>query len=79
MDTKDKTYLINSFEQISFPDPYPSENLFLSSCLPPKDRDDIVYDKCRFFKNKAPYVLYIPRKEMMFKMMRACVNVVDHR
>ena len=75
VDTVDKQYLINSFEQICFPDPFPNEKTFESKSLPPKENTDLVYDNVRMFKNKPPYVVYIPREEMMFKLMRACVNV----
>ena len=37
------------------------------------DNDDLVYDPSRM--TKAPWTVYIPRPEMMLKIMRACIDV----
>ena len=38
---------------------------------------DLVYNKSRYVENCAPYQIYIPRKETMFKIMSACIGVTD--
>jgi len=73
----DRQFIINSFHQLGWPDPYPKENSYKSSAKQPVDGDDLVYDPVRFREGAPPYVVYIPRAEMLFKMMRACVEVKD--
>jgi len=75
VDMRDVHFKINSFKQINFPDPFPKENKFKSKCGPPVTIDDEVYDALCFRESLAPFCYYVPRKEMMFKMMRACINV----
>ena len=74
-DDDDKDYRINCFEQIGWTDPFPKENLFKSKFSKPDDIDNLVYAKSRFNPDEPPQVVYIPRREMMFKMMRACIEV----
>ena len=78
-DFEDKSYLINSFAQINWPDPFPHEpNAFKSKAGQPTSAEDMVYDLKRFDDGKkVAYVVYIPRAEMMFKMMRACLDVTE--
>ncbi len=45
--------------------------------MEPNGIDDLVYDDCRLIKGFIPWALYIPRREIMFKMMRACVGVKE--
>jgi hypothetical protein len=73
----DRQFIINSFHQLGWPDPYPKENSYKSSAKQPVDGDDLVYDPVRFSEGTAPYVVYIPRAEMLFKMMRACIGVTE--
>jgi hypothetical protein len=35
---------------------------------------DLIYHEDRYFKNMSPLCTYIPSKEFLFKMMRACVG-----
>ena len=37
----------------------------------------MVYDISRIGTKNSPFVVYVPRPEMMFKIMRACINVSD--
>lgn len=39
--------------------------------------EHLVYSSHRYVMAYSPYMLYIPRKEVMFKIMRACINVTD--
>ena len=41
----------------------------------PELPDDLVYAKSRYMAEHSPYQVYIPRSEMMIKLMRACVGV----
>ena len=36
--------------------------------------NNLVYEKERYFIDQSPYRKYIPNKETMFKLMRACVD-----
>ena len=79
-DHEDKDYRINSFEQIGWNDPFPEENIFKSKCertkVVPKDKpNELVFSKSRFLPNTSPWCIFIPRPEMMFKIMRACICV----
>ena len=35
------------------------------------------YPDFRYFEGLSPYCMYIPNKEIMFKMMRACITCTD--
>ena len=37
--------------------------------------DDWVYPEFRYVNGNAPHSIYIPRKEIMLKIMRACIGV----
>lgn len=74
-DEKDSYHKINSFEFVGLPDPYPAENKFKTQIKRPKSISDLVYKKSRLIKGYIPYAIYIPRAEIMFKIMRACINV----
>ena len=41
----------------------------------PTKPDDLVYEECRYVEKYSPYCIYIPKKDLMFKLMRSCVNV----
>ena len=43
----------------------------------PKSVNDFVYAPSRKVPNTPPIVVYVPRPEMMLKMMRACIEVKD--
>jgi hypothetical protein len=58
---------------IGWIDPYPNEIDPKSIKVP--QNEDFVYDSRRFVNKKAPYVVYIPKKIIMFKMMRICIGV----
>jgi len=38
---------------------------------------DDVYPKSKYFEESNPFCLYIPNKEIMFKMIRACIKVTE--
>ena len=72
-------YNVNYFSQLGWVDPFPNED------DPPINHKhdfkkvpwvpaDIIYPLTRFHPKDTPMIIYIPSKEIMFKMMRACVN-----
>ena len=78
-----KPFFINGFQTVGWSDPYPDDDTFIQgSCddgdnlhLPEKV-DDWVYPEGKLSdKDFAPYQIYIPKKEIMLKMMRACIGV----
>ena len=63
-------------------DPFPEDNLegSLGENDPaiyrmPEAPEHNVYDKSRYIYWLAPYTIYIPRREIMMKIMRACIGV----
>jgi len=80
--TRVKPYLVNNLKTIGLPDPFPyeEENIVAQGDLPRPDANDQipnVYRKGRYIKGNSPYCLYIPNRDLMFKLMRACIKV-DH-
>lgn len=78
------SFLINSFKQIGWPDPFPNDNLPKNPHLEKydsyvSDADELVYPQSRSNKDFIPLMIYIPRKELMWKMMRACIGVTDEK
>ena len=74
-------HTINSFTQIALPDPFPDDNGWIQGSLDdvgiqkvPTTPEKLIYAQCRYQKSFSPYCLYIPRQEIMFKIMRACVS-----
>ena len=41
----------------------------------PTDYDSPVYAESRYEVGTSPTVIYIPKKEVMFKIMRACIGI----
>jgi hypothetical protein len=41
----------------------------------PTKPEDLVYFRSRYIEGFSPYCVYIPKKEIMLKLMRACVAV----
>ena len=37
--------------------------------------NDLIYPDCRYIEGNSPKTIYIPRPEIMFKIMRACIDV----
>ena len=57
-------------------DPFPNEKS-LSIPYKQKDKMDLAYEKSRYLPDQHLSMIYIPRAEMMFKMMRACIGVKE--
>ena len=43
----------------------------------PKTDDDLVYRGDRYLEGNSPNAIYFPSKLLLFKIMRACINVDD--
>ena len=77
--------MINSFFSVGIMDPFPNDDLNIIGSrddgeeilTPPEKVEDFVYPASRYIEGKRPWCLYIPNKEIMFKMMRACIKVKD--
>lgn len=41
----------------------------------PTSMEQDVYPPARYLEEFSPVVIFIPKKEIMFKMMRACIGV----
>ena len=79
-------HFVNSFCQIGISDPFPDDDQFIEGSLDdvdpevyqmPSTPSELVYDNSRYLKGLGPYCVYIPRKELMLKIMRACISVTD--
>jgi len=84
MEQSPQPFFINSFLQIGLEDPFPDdENLYDGSLddespdtyKMPSKVEHPVYAESRYINGFGPYCLYIPRRELMFKLMRACIDV----
>ena len=78
------SWKINSFEQIGIHDPFPLENPSDQQDMPEnfqsvrESSQEEVYDSDRMNSQfGSPAMIYIPRKELMIKMMRACIAVSE--
>ena len=73
---------VNTFNQIGWDDPFPedakvggtSEEIG-SDITADTKFDHWTYPESRFVEGFGPYCIYIPRQELMLKIMRACINV----
>ena len=83
VDKKDqfKPFLINGFKVLGWNDPFPDDDKFLKGSIDDEvfqialTIDHLVYPEQRYKEGESPKPIYIPKKEIMLKMMRACVNV----
>ena len=70
-------YRIHSFEQIGMVDPFPKEDNLFTPTLP-ETYVDSVYPAGRMAdKDVSPMCIYIPSDLIMFKMIRACIDIED--
>jgi hypothetical protein len=79
------SYLISTFFQIGQQDPFYNDHETVLGSLDDHDSnlcnellqkyDSLVYQETRFTKDQSPICLFIPRKEIMLKLMRACISV----
>jgi len=74
---------INSFTQIGLEDPWPDDENRLKGSLDdvdekvyrrPNNFNDLVYQRQRYTAETCPTQVYVPRSEIMLKLMRACIE-----
>ena len=78
-------YLINRFFTVGFADPYPDDDKFIIGSVDdapdylviPSKVEDKVYPDSRYVEGNSPNCIYLPNKEIMLKLMRACIKVKD--
>lgn len=76
-----RPFLVNCFPQIGIEDPFPNDDLTVigsvddDDCKIAQKHTDLIYDAGRYQDEFSPLCIYIPRKELMLKMMRACIDV----
>ena len=62
--------------QIGWPDPFNNEEIINQiTWKEPIDYDDLVCNPKNLIKGKRPRMYWIPNKELMFKIMRACIEI----
>ena len=71
---KVRPWLINSFWNIGWPDPFPDEHTDSDQDFL-RNKEDLVYRDSRYVDAHSPFVIYIPNENVMFKIMRACLGV----
>ena len=75
-----RSYVIGSFHKIGWNDPFAHEELNsdLESEIPKPELnieiDTPVYNLKRLVPGMSPSCLWMPKKELMVKLMRACIN-----
>lgn len=75
-------YNINCFKQIGLEDPFPNDHETLTgsnnyNVFHAFDPCISVYPETRMMKKHSPVCLYIPRREIMLKLMRASIGVYN--
>ena len=82
-DTECESFKINSFEQLGFADPFPSDPSGLSKQQLqkfqslPKSADKLVYPESKYVQGQFPMMIFIPRTEIVLKLMKACIGLSD--
>ena len=67
---------VNDWEDIGISDPFPNEDTFTKSTWDyPENATTYIYSDKKLIKEYIPNCCYIPNKQMMFKLMRACLGV----
>ena len=77
-----KPFFINSFKSIGLSDPFPHDDEIITGSLDdgeslkmPEKVSDLVYPESRLVPEYSPFAIYIPKKEIMLKLMRSTVMV----
>ena len=69
------TFNIQSYNQIGLIDPFAKKLSEPKSKPVLADVADFIYPMSKFDLAESPKVIYIPSVELMFKLMRSCVNI----
>lgn len=77
-------FLINTFQSIGITDPFPDDLILQEQDIQLHANseitiDNLVYPKARYAKGQSPLMIYIPSKQIMLKIIRACIgcNIVE--
>ena len=76
-DGKGVHHKISSFFDIGWCDPFTDESpngLDLIKSIKLPSCADLVYHESRYNESYSPYVVYLPTEDVMFKLMRACLD-----
>ena len=70
-------FLISSCDAVGIADPFPGDLSATchSNFAIPQSALDFVYPKTRLSEQRSPLTIYLPTKEVMLKLMRACIGV----
>ena len=69
---------IESMMQVGMFDPYPEDFMEVNFSIPDIHKEiPLVYREERYIKGNSPNSLYIPSKLVLFKIMRACIGILD--
>lgn len=72
------TSLVPDWEDIGIADPFPSEdNQYESTFKVPETVDQFIYADSRLSASCSPICIFIPDKQVLWKMMRSCIYVTD--
>ena len=71
--------MVNTFWSIGMSDPFPDESTILEqeSHLFTNVEFNInnpVYPKFKYVKDQIPFMIFIPSKQFMMKLMRSCIG-----
>ena len=82
MDKSPKKHFLNSLKTIGWSDPFPKDSRNVDGSFPDAkygkvavDEYDLIYPEGRYIEDQVPFHLYIPKREIMFKLMRACIDI----
>ena len=78
--TPPESFHISSFDQIGFHDPFPKEDNKSDFTLPESHTTNTTNEispGTSQNQNQSPMLRYFPSKIIMFKIMRACIDVED--
>ena len=71
-----KSFHIWGFTQIGMFDPFPDEPMETEFNIP-QTEGDLVYRIDRYIEGQSPNCIYLPSKLILWKMMRACVDIEE--
>jgi hypothetical protein len=71
---KPNSWNINSFKSIGWPDPFPDDYSSIEGGYL-KDRFKFVYQDHRYTPDHSPFMIYIPSRHVMVKLMRSCLGI----
>ena len=87
IDKEKKGFLVNNLLSIGWVDPFPEDarkdkdqskgKRQGTSVRLLRGAGDLAYPESRYLKRYSPYAIYLPSKENMLKMMRACLMCKD--